>query len=286
VPADAQSEAQIWQAFDGAAIDFTVVPLMDAILRADDKLHLQLVSHLPADADAEVTLGDAKQKVRLKPEAAADVEFPMITLRDGETRDLPLTVVAGALSYQRKWQIKGEQTLVALAALPDQFQSGERVRGGNERPITGESSAFASSSTMSCGGVTKQAIGMHPPYRTGVGYTYALFDPVDLPAAPKAAFRCEIGKGDGSVMGDGILYRVAVVEPGGKETIVAEKQWAQHGWTPLEADLARWTGKRIQLKLIADVGPADNPAGDHAGWASSRIESALPVLKPKIMGLK
>jgi len=46
----------------------------------------------------------------------------------------------------------------------------------------------------------------------------------------------------------------------------------------LEADLSPWAGKRIRLKLIADVGPADNPTGDHACWAEMRIESAAPAI--------
>ncbi|MCX6909158.1 MAG: hypothetical protein NTY01_14100, partial [Verrucomicrobia bacterium] len=76
-----------------------------------------------------------------------------------------------------------------------------------------------------------------------------------------------------------VLFRVAVVEAGSKETIVAEKQWAEHAWTPLEADLSRWAGRTIRLKLTADVGPANNSSGDWACWANLLIESRGPVLK-------
>jgi len=123
---------------------------------------------------------------------------------------------------------------------------------------------------------------MHPPYMTGVGYALARFEPVELPAEPKAALRCLIGKGDGSDPGDGILFRIAVVEHGGKETIVAQKQWIEHAWTPLAADLSGWVGQRVEIKLIADVGPADNSSGDWACWADLRIESLRPVLAASV----
>jgi hypothetical protein len=106
-----------------------------------------------------------------------------------------------------------------------------------------------------------------------------VFDPVQLPKQPQAAFRCQVGKGDGSDPGDGILFRVAVVEPDGKETLAAEKPWGQHGWTPLHADLSQWAGRRVRVKLIADVGRADHSSGDWASWAEMRIESLEPVLE-------
>jgi hypothetical protein len=117
---------------------------------------------------------------------------------------------------------------------------------------------------------------------TGPGYTFALFEPVDLPKQWPSAFRCLIGKGDGSDPGDGILFRIAVVDAKGTETIAAEKQWIKHAWTPLEADLSRWAGQRVQIKLIADVGPADDSSGDWAAWAEPKIESLHPVLMASI----
>jgi hypothetical protein len=108
-----------------------------------------------------------------------------------------------------------------------------------------------------------------------VGYAYALTTAL---VADKSVFRCDVGKADGSDPGDGILFRVAVVEPDGRETIVAEKTWIRHAWTPLEADLSRWDGRKIRLKLIADVGAADNSAGDWACWSQLRFESREPAL--------
>ena len=91
-------------------------------------------------------------------------------------------------------------------------------------------------------------------------------------------FRCEVGKADGSDPGDGVLFRVIVVDETGTETVVAERQWMEHAWTPLEADLTRWSGQQIRLKLVCDVGPADNSSGDWGCWANLRVESRDPVL--------
>lgn len=119
---------------------------------------------------------------------------------------------------------------------------------------------------------------MHPPYKQGVGYTFATFEPIQLPRNLPVAFRCSIGKRDGSDPGDGILFRIAVIDENGVETVVAERQWIEHAWSALEADLSQWAGQRIRIKLIADVGPNDNSVGDWACWADMRIESKEPVL--------
>jgi hypothetical protein len=119
---------------------------------------------------------------------------------------------------------------------------------------------------------------MHPSYQTGVGYSFALFEPVLLPLRPEAAFRALVGKGDGSDLGDGILYKVVVIDAEEKETVAAEKIVTNHAWIPIQASLAPWAGRRVQLKLITDVGVRDNSSGDWGCWADMRIESLNPLL--------
>ena len=139
--------------------------------------------------------------------------------------------------------------------------------------MTGKTGAVAHRTERSCGNVSKTCLFMHPPYNGAVGYSYALFDEIELPGEPKAAFRCRIGKADGSDPGDGVLFKMAVVQADETETILAEKQWIEHAWTPMEADLSRFAGKRIRIKLITDVGNADNSSGDWACWADMSLES-------------
>jgi hypothetical protein len=193
-------------------------------------------------------------------------------------RELALDVRLGPLATQRRWWLKCEAATRVLADLAAAASSGQRMRAGDETGLAEDSGAQMYAAEMSCGDVAKAGLFMHPPYRGGVGYTFAVLEPCALPAEVPAVFRCEIGKRDGSDPGDGILFRAAVVTEDGAETVVAEQAWIKHAWSPLEADLSRWSGQKIQIKLIADVGPQDNSSGDWACWSEMRLESARPVL--------
>jgi len=256
-----------------------VVPLVDVQLSAGDVLCLELTLNLSAEVDAEIKLADQVKTAKLFPGKKVLVEFPFQRLEKEEVRTVPVKVSAGELVYQHNWRMKAEKIIVPIVAMSKEIETGQCLRKGNEEPFKENSGGRAHRHDEStCGGVAKPSIFMHPPYKTGVGYSFAVFEPVELPAGPKATFRCKIGKGDGSGPGDGILFRIAVVEPDGAETVVAEKQWNERAWTPLEADLSRWAGKQVRIKLVSDVGPADNSACDWACWADMRVESAEPVL--------
>ena len=154
---------------------------------------------------------------------------------------------------------------------------GQRLRGKDESADFGQTRGYVHhQDELSCGGSNREGWAMHPPYMGGTGYVFALTEPVKLPEVP-TVFQCEIGKGDGSDVGDGILFQVAVVETDGKETLAAERVWDQHAWDAWSVDLSPWAGKTVQLKLIADVGKKDNSSGDWARWASLRLETAVPV---------
>jgi hypothetical protein len=278
VPPDATPAARLWQKFDDAWIDFTVTPLVDARLQLGTSYQLELTPHLAAAAEAEVKLGDQAQRVKLVPETPVAIQFAYEPPKSEQVRQITLQVDVAGLHYERPWWLKGEDRLLTIADFPVDVQSGQRLRGDKEIPTDDVTGAYVHKSPGTCGEVEKDCLFMHPPYKTGVGYVYARTPPIALPAEPKAALRCQIGKADGSDPGDGILFRVAVVEPDGKETIAAEKSWIEHAWTPLEADLSPWAGKQVQIKLLTDVGPKDNSSGDWACWADLRLESLRPAL--------
>jgi len=277
VPADAKLGARLWQQFEGAWIDFTVMPLAAAKLTVDGQLELTLTSNLAAFADASVTLTGQTKQARLSPGKPVTLTYALERPTKDEVRPLPMTIVAGELRSEQTWWLKAEYGPKAVAALSEKYESGQCVRGGKEKGLGGESGAGVSDQAMSCGGRTKKGIFMHPPYKLGVGYSFALFEPVEMPRET-AAFRCWVGKRDGGDLGDGILFRVAVVDAAGRETIVAEKQWVEYAWTRLEADLSRWAGQKIRVKLISDVGPADNSSADWACWAEMCLESLRPLM--------
>jgi hypothetical protein len=281
IPQDAKPGSLLWHQAEGNWIDFNVVPLVEAKLQVDDGLRLELRPNASEPVQAQVLLVGETSPVALKPDAPAILKFPLV-LEKEEVRELPIVVTAGDLRYDRTWWLKVEEAIRPVAAASERFQRGECLRKGSEQAFAGNTGTQAHWSEYSCGNVARRCVFMHPPYMTGVGYAFALFEPVDLPRQFPAAFRCLIGKGDGSDPGDGILFRIAVVDAQGRQTIVAEKQWIRHAWTPLEADLSRWAGQRIRVKLVADVGPADNSSGDWACWAEPRIESLRPVLTATI----
>ncbi|MFH1264578.1 MAG: hypothetical protein ABIK89_02540, partial [Planctomycetota bacterium] len=282
VPSDAAPGERLWRRFDDAWIDFTVFPLVTAKLNVDGALRLKLTPHLPSASEASLTLGSDSQVVMLVPEKTIEIEFPLEASEREEVREVPLKVTAGDLVHEGKWWLKAEESILPIAKISKRIETGQRLRDGVEKALGDETRAHALWTERSCGNEMKPCLFMHPPYVGGVGYSFALLEPVELPKEPQAAFRCEIGKADGSDPGDGILFRVAVVDADGAETLVAEKQWIQHAWTPLEADLAPWAGKQVRIKLTSDVGPDDNSSGDWACWTALRIETAGPALRTTV----
>jgi hypothetical protein len=103
-----------------------------------------------------------------------------------------------------------------------------------------------------------------------------------LPENPPAAFRASVGKASGSDPGDGILFKISVIDDTGRETEVAQTTVQKHEWNPIEADLSRWAGKTIRLKSVTDAGPKDDSSGDWAGWGDMRIESLRPLLHRRL----
>lgn len=277
-PVDAVPGTQLWQQFDDAWIDFLVQPLADTQLELNDGLDLRIVSHAARDGDARVVLDGHAQQVALVPGQPRTLRFAVSRPDRESVRELPLEIRQGPLALQRRWWLKSEEQTQVLASLTSYAKSAQRIRGGEETPVMADCGTQASWSEMTCGEISRPGLFMHPPYKRGTGYVYAEFGPLSLPTDPPAVFRCEVGKRDGSDAGDGILFQVVVVARDGSETTVAQRQWIEHAWTPLSADLAPWAGQDVRLRLVTDAGPADNSSGDWACWSAMRVESARPVL--------
>ena len=280
VPAHAPAGAQIWKQLDGAWIDFDVLPVAESALSADGALHLRLRSNLAQQAAGTASLAGQSRSVTLPPGKEVALDFALDAPDREEVKPLKLELKLGEYSMERTWWLKAERTMKEVAKYPAKFDAGQCLRKAKESGLDSESGAGVNERTdMSCGSRTKKGIFMHPPYKNGVGYSFALYEPVAVPQGPPAVFRCFVGKADGSDPGDGILFQVAVVDEKGKQTTIAEKQWIKHAWTSLEGDLSPWAGQKVRIKAISDVGPADNSSGDWSCWSDFRIESALPAIE-------
>jgi hypothetical protein len=225
-----------------------------------------------------VSVGTRRQAVRLEPgrpvAASIDLGAP-----PGENEEiLAIAVRAGGHAMTVERGLRTTEGWRPLAAVPERWRAGMRLRGGEEQDDFGDTGTSVHPQSTACGGVARAGIFMHPPWKGGTGYAFLLYDPVAIPASPPAAFRALVGKGDGSDPGDGIEYRVAVVDEAGAETVAAKVHVRTHAWVPIEADLAPWAGKTVRLKLVSDVGPADNSGGDWACWGEMRIETQGRVL--------
>ena len=183
-----------------------------ALTRTDDGFELHLQSHLPQSAPAAVQLGDEHRDMQLPADDSVQLAFQIPVPAADQVQELPLTVTAGDLVTQHTWWVQTRLAMKSFGGFAESLQIGECLRGQTEVSLDGRTLAVAHWTERSCGNVSRKCLFMHPPYNGGVGYVYGVFEPITLPSAPPAAFRCTIGKGDGSDPGDGVLFRVAVVD--------------------------------------------------------------------------
>jgi hypothetical protein len=168
------------------------------------------------------------------------------------------------------------RAILRLDKIQVPFSWGICRRGGREQTDDGKSGAtFHRSEAMPVGGVRKDGFFSHPPYIGGVGYVWAQFGPITLPEEP-CVFRVWVGLMDGGDPSDGALFVVEVLDEQGKLHRLAEKLGVQKEWRELVADLTEFAGKKVWLRLIADVGPNDNSTADWASWGEPRIELKTP----------
>lgn len=279
IPADAKPGDRVWRQYEGMWIDFTVVPMTYSDLSLDgNRFTVKVRSNLAKSEGATVLVGGKPQTLKLEPARSATAVVDLGPPKAEDAELLLVEIKAGGLSQRMERGLRTVNEVQSLVPVPEKYQTGMRVRNGEETNDFGTTAGHVHPQKMTCGEVTKSGIFMHPPWQGAVGYSFALYDPVSLPAEPKAAFRASVGKSDGSHPGDGILFKVSVVDDQGKDTIVAETNVTEHEWKPIEADLSRWAGKTIRIKIISDVGAGDNSSGDWASWADMRIETLKPVL--------
>jgi hypothetical protein len=156
-------------------------------------------------------------------------------------------------------------------AWPAWYARGMALRGGPERELDAGTGAQLYAASSTCGGVTKpRGLFMHPPYKGGTGYVFARYA-LTLPREP-LAFRCAVGKQDGSDAGDGLLFKVLVEDAAGARAEIANRHVAAHAWYALEGSLAPWAGQAVNLLLVTDVGEKNDSSGDWGAWAELRLE--------------
>ncbi len=274
IDVNAQVGSQFWHQVDDAWIDFSIVPLVDPELRgAADMFQLSLTPRSEIARAVTVSLGSETRKLELPADKTVVLTFPRAIPREESVHVLPLTVSAGALRFTQTWWVKTENARKIVADVSDFSGAGQRLRGQSEQPLNAKTRAAVYWQERACGDDLRKCLFIHPPYGDETGYTFARLKPIQLPKDMPVAFRCEVGKADGSDPGDGILFKVAVRDAAGKETIAGQLSVKRHVWRPFAVDLSAWQGQNVTIKLLTDVGPADNSSGDWGCWSNLRFES-------------
>ncbi len=216
----------------GRWLDFTATSLVHASLTLGEQVyHLKLQPRTQLTMEAAAQLGEQSLPFTLRPDQTVELDFPRSAPDHEAVQELPLNVTAGDLAFHTTWWVKSEYETLVLATVPDNVEAGQRLRGQKERALDGQTGAGVYWTERACDDELRRCLFMHPPYVGGVGYSFALLQPVELPMSA-AAFRCDIGKADESDPGDGIQFQVAVIDSQGSETMVVEQPWTRHAWTP------------------------------------------------------
>jgi len=231
--------------------------------------------------DAKVSLDRGRLKIVGTDKAASTMTFRLAGV-PCEGADLFVSLVARGQTAKgmppevprRMYVGAGSGDVLTAVQRP---AAGMCLRGQAEEEIDREAGAsVAWSSGIVVGGEARMGYSVHPPFRNGkVGYT---FWTVDRTIPPDGSLRFDLGMGEKSPeRSDGVTFAVDVAElAGGKvgtferifETSQKAHEWTQHG-----VSLAKWAGKTVRLKFIADCGPKDNATTDQAKWGDVRILS-------------
>lgn len=286
IPLDARAGQRLWFPLEDGWIDFTVMPLAETTLSVEDGfLCLDYTANTLRETKGVLKFGSREEELIFKPGVTMRKKIRLSDLEPGMSELVTMELRADGSKQTIETGLVATLQYAQLMSLPA-WTGGVRIRGGREHTEVESTGAQIAPGQSECDANSIPGIVMHPPYLKGVGYAYALYDNISLPVHQPAVFRAWVGKRNGSHLGDGILYQVVVVDGAGRENVAAECIVTNHVWLPIEADLSRWIGKSIRLKLIADVGRADDSSGDWACWGNPRIESAQRmtclVLDPQI----
>jgi hypothetical protein len=254
------------------------------------QLALTLKSNLPEPAS--LTAAIEAKGIELKPESltltlepgqeqALQFDYPFPAEPALIPLTLTLTFAHGRQAVQRWLRFtEGKAVVVDLAKLAP-GHTGIQLRGKAEALLTAESGAQFRAAMNMVGGVEKAGFFCHPPYQGGVGLAFGEFETA-LPDAP-CAFESFVGFTDGSTTADGCEFSLNVKAGGTWETVGKLQFGELKRWKPFRADLSRFRGKKVALRLVTDVGPADNSSSDWAAWGEPRIVYAGDYLAVEVL---
>ncbi len=195
--------------------------------------------------------------------------FVSITAKGQQRKNLPPEIA------RRMWVgIAPPRGQLTLSELPT---AGMCLRGQEEQLLEpGSGASLRWAPNMDLGGQRHDCYATHPPYGSGVGYSFWQRQ-VDVPGDEHVEFLTGMGP-KSPERSDGVWFRVLLAEVTDtkNERPLEYRQIFEHSqkafeWTPHEVSLAEWAGRRVSLKFVADCGPNDNSTTDHAHWGDVAV---------------
>ncbi|UCH33389.1 MAG: hypothetical protein JSV65_12500 [Armatimonadota bacterium] len=122
----------------------------------------------------------------------------------------------------------------------------------------------------------KHTILLHCPWRGGTGIAFAEYD-LELPEMTPIVFTFAIAMQQGRTdESDGATFR-ALLRTGGETVVLCDEHRKSTDWHDFEADLSRWSGERVTLRLETGPGPNDDPGFDFSLWGEPEITVGGPL---------
>lgn len=138
---------------------------------------------------------------------------------------------------------------------------------GAERLDWGRGAEFYLKSDSSSGGVKREAVFAHPPWRDFSGQAACEYD-IYLNAAQAPVLETYVGIQDGHGSSDGMIFRVRA---GDRELFAAKLTEAR--WLPVRVDLKEFAGKAVKLELSVES------CGEFWGlWGTPQVTDGGKVL--------
>jgi hypothetical protein len=148
------------------------------------------------------------------------------------------------------------------------------IRGQKETAALQEAGAVIQfREKLSLAGEKHDCYLVHPPYRTGTGYSFWQRE-LSVPKDGRLDFFLGMGE-RASGRSDGVVFKVLLAElkddGTGQYVKLYEHAQADSHWTHHSVSLSKWEGKRVRLRFVSDCGPNDNATTDHSLWGDVQI---------------
>jgi hypothetical protein len=135
-------------------------------------------------------------------------------------------------------------------------------------------------SAVSLGGISRSAIGMHPPWFGGQVGTIWREIPLKFPAGVTIRLRFYAAVTP-TGQGDGVTFRVRAAEwdqpDGHLGEVLFESHVPDKSWRPVEVDLSALAGRTVRLQLESHPGPQNNTGWDQSYWGEPVLEIGSPA---------